>query len=357
MPTYEYICSKCDGTFDLVQSITEKPITTCPKERCQQPKWGKGKVKRAITGGGGSFSKGAAFIRRTIEARAYKEAAKKEAPLRQLRVRKTSGPENGVLHLQTCGGQKLVCCLPMPMKPGRGCPTDRARVLRIETHPFAAASHANAMRTRFYLSALLMGATAWAPSSFLRLATHKASLCTTCEAKRCRLRMPRSRKGSDSSNSISTNWCSRRNASNARCAGIWISASGWGRIHLVLVSASKSNKTSSSSQLFSRTAGSTGGNSDQVEDIKLIRGIVEALLLELANRATFKSAEIPVVDRGPRGPPKELDDGSGFDRSIRSAGSMVRSIRNLRGWDTLFEARSVLKSLPLQHCRSWGIQS
>jgi len=80
MPTYEYICSKCDATFDLVQSITEKPITTCPKERCQQPKWGKGKVKRAITAGGGLIFKGTGFYTTDYRSEKYKEAAKKEAP-------------------------------------------------------------------------------------------------------------------------------------------------------------------------------------------------------------------------------------------------------------------------------------
>ena len=32
MPTYEYQCSKCDYTFEVVQKITDKPITQC--ERC-----------------------------------------------------------------------------------------------------------------------------------------------------------------------------------------------------------------------------------------------------------------------------------------------------------------------------------
>ena len=32
MPTYGYQCSKCDYTFEVVQKITDKPITQC--ERC-----------------------------------------------------------------------------------------------------------------------------------------------------------------------------------------------------------------------------------------------------------------------------------------------------------------------------------
>ena len=92
MPTYEYICSKCDGTFDLVQSITEKPISTCPKDRCQQPKWGKGKVKRAITAGAGLIFKGSGFYTTDYRSEKYKEAAKKEAPAAPAPSEKKSTP-------------------------------------------------------------------------------------------------------------------------------------------------------------------------------------------------------------------------------------------------------------------------
>ena len=80
MPTYEYVCSKCDQRFDLLQSIKEQPITVCPKDRCGQKQWGKGKVKRAITAGAGLIFKGSGFYITDYRSEKYKEAAKKDAP-------------------------------------------------------------------------------------------------------------------------------------------------------------------------------------------------------------------------------------------------------------------------------------
>jgi putative FmdB family regulatory protein len=80
MPTYEYICSKCDHHFDLFQSITEQAITTCPREHCRMKQWGKGKVKRAIGGGAGLIFKGSGFYITDYRSDKYKEAAKKDAP-------------------------------------------------------------------------------------------------------------------------------------------------------------------------------------------------------------------------------------------------------------------------------------
>ena len=53
MPTYEYECQKCNHRFDLFQSMTEKPIKTCPE--C------KGTVKRLIGSGSGIIFKGSGF--------------------------------------------------------------------------------------------------------------------------------------------------------------------------------------------------------------------------------------------------------------------------------------------------------
>jgi len=80
MPTYEYVCAKCEETFDLFQSISERPITTCPKDLCRQKTWGKGKVKRAITAGAGLIFKGSGFYVTDYRSEKYKEAAKKESP-------------------------------------------------------------------------------------------------------------------------------------------------------------------------------------------------------------------------------------------------------------------------------------
>jgi putative FmdB family regulatory protein len=79
MPTYEYICSKCDHHFEVVQSITVPALTTCPKELCGQKKWGKGKVKRAIGAGAGLIFKGTGFYQTDYRSENYKESAKKDA--------------------------------------------------------------------------------------------------------------------------------------------------------------------------------------------------------------------------------------------------------------------------------------
>jgi putative FmdB family regulatory protein len=78
MPTYEYICEKCGHQFDQVQSISAAPLAVCPQEKCGQKKWGKGKVKRAISGGAGLIFKGSGFYITDYRSEKYKEAAKKD---------------------------------------------------------------------------------------------------------------------------------------------------------------------------------------------------------------------------------------------------------------------------------------
>lgn len=53
MPTYEYECGKCGGTFERFQPITAKPLKKCPV--CG------GKVKRKIGAGAGVIFKGSGF--------------------------------------------------------------------------------------------------------------------------------------------------------------------------------------------------------------------------------------------------------------------------------------------------------
>lgn len=53
MPTYEYLCLKCGGRFDRLQSITEAPLKKC--ESCG------GKVERQIGSGAGLIFKGTGF--------------------------------------------------------------------------------------------------------------------------------------------------------------------------------------------------------------------------------------------------------------------------------------------------------
>jgi putative FmdB family regulatory protein len=80
MPTYEYSCEKCGKNFDAFQSMRDEPFTTCPKELCQQKKWGKGKVKRLFGTGAGLIFKGSGFYITDYRSASYNEGAKKEKP-------------------------------------------------------------------------------------------------------------------------------------------------------------------------------------------------------------------------------------------------------------------------------------
>ena len=79
MPTYEYICEKCGHQFEKFQSISAKALSVCPEELCGQKRWGKGKVKRAISGGAGLLFKGSGFYITDYRSEKYKQAAKKDS--------------------------------------------------------------------------------------------------------------------------------------------------------------------------------------------------------------------------------------------------------------------------------------
>lgn len=79
MPTYEYVCSKCDKSIEVFQKMTEDPLKTCPKDKCQQNTWGKGKIQRSISGGAGLIFKGSGFYITDYRSDSYKQGAKKEA--------------------------------------------------------------------------------------------------------------------------------------------------------------------------------------------------------------------------------------------------------------------------------------
>ena len=79
MPTYEYICAKCGHEFEKIQPISAKPLAICPEDQCAQKRWGKGKVKRAISTGGGLIFKGSGFYTTDYRSDSYKEAAKKDS--------------------------------------------------------------------------------------------------------------------------------------------------------------------------------------------------------------------------------------------------------------------------------------
>lgn len=79
MPTYEYICEKCGHQFEEFQSISAKALAICPQNHCAKKPWGKGKVKRAISGGAGLLFKGSGFYITDYRSEGYKAAAKKDS--------------------------------------------------------------------------------------------------------------------------------------------------------------------------------------------------------------------------------------------------------------------------------------
>ena len=78
MPTYDYVCEKCGHQFEKFQPISAKPLVICPENLCARKRWGKGKVKRAISTGGGLIFKGSGFYITDYRSEKYKEAAKKD---------------------------------------------------------------------------------------------------------------------------------------------------------------------------------------------------------------------------------------------------------------------------------------
>ena len=79
MPTYEYLCTKCEGTFDVVQSMKDPHLQTCPEDKCRLETWGQGCVKRQLGTGAGLIFKGSGFYITDYRSDSYKEAAKKDS--------------------------------------------------------------------------------------------------------------------------------------------------------------------------------------------------------------------------------------------------------------------------------------
>jgi putative FmdB family regulatory protein len=78
MPTYEYACEKCGCEFEVVQTMSAQPLRICPEDLCGRKKWGRGKVKRKISTGGGLIFKGTGFYITDYRSDGYKQSAKKD---------------------------------------------------------------------------------------------------------------------------------------------------------------------------------------------------------------------------------------------------------------------------------------
>ncbi|MFA5042848.1 MAG: zinc ribbon domain-containing protein [Kiritimatiellia bacterium] len=73
MPTYEYECRDCHHQFELFQSITAKPITSCPK--CK-----KNKLRRLIGRGAGIIFKGSGFYQTDYRSDHYRKQSAADKP-------------------------------------------------------------------------------------------------------------------------------------------------------------------------------------------------------------------------------------------------------------------------------------
>ena len=71
MPTYSYMCENCGYEFEQFQSITAKPIRTCPK--CE-----KRGLKRLIGAGSGIIFRGCGFYQTDYRSESYKQDEKNE---------------------------------------------------------------------------------------------------------------------------------------------------------------------------------------------------------------------------------------------------------------------------------------
>ena len=71
MPTYDYVCTKCDHKWEVFQSIKAEPERKCPE--C-----GKRTAKRMIGPGAGIIFRGSGFYQTDYRSDSYKKAAEAE---------------------------------------------------------------------------------------------------------------------------------------------------------------------------------------------------------------------------------------------------------------------------------------
>jgi putative FmdB family regulatory protein len=71
MPTYEYVCERCDHEFELFQQMSDAVKRKCPE--CGQLK-----LRRRFGTGAGIIFKGGGFYETDYRSAAYKKAAEAE---------------------------------------------------------------------------------------------------------------------------------------------------------------------------------------------------------------------------------------------------------------------------------------
>ncbi|RMD66572.1 MAG: zinc ribbon domain-containing protein [Planctomycetota bacterium] len=71
MPTYDYVCDRCNDEFEIFQSMKDKPKRKCPS--C-----GALALRRRIGAGAGVIFKGSGFFQTDYRSSEYKKQAKAE---------------------------------------------------------------------------------------------------------------------------------------------------------------------------------------------------------------------------------------------------------------------------------------
>jgi putative FmdB family regulatory protein len=72
MPTYDYECRKCGNRFEVVQSMNDAKLESCPVAACD------GQVKRLMGTGAGIIFKGSGFYQTDYRSSSYQAGAKSE---------------------------------------------------------------------------------------------------------------------------------------------------------------------------------------------------------------------------------------------------------------------------------------
>ena len=96
MPTYEYQCRKCRKRHEAFQSITAKPLTTCPA--CG------GRLERLLGSGSGFLFKGSGFYTTDYRSKGYTDAKKKDEQASSPKPSGSGGGGSGA-----CGGSGDAC--------------------------------------------------------------------------------------------------------------------------------------------------------------------------------------------------------------------------------------------------------
>ena len=71
MPTYDYICDDCVEKYEYFQSMSDDPLTECPK--CK-----KDSLRRIISGGTGLIFKGSGYYLTDYKNKKDKDTDKKD---------------------------------------------------------------------------------------------------------------------------------------------------------------------------------------------------------------------------------------------------------------------------------------